>query len=1263
MGSGSVKRILPPGTRIAGYLIEAEVGQGAMAVVYRARQLNLDRPVALKILADELAANQEFVRRFFNEARAAAALSHAHIVQAYDAGVAEGGIPFFAMEYVEGETLLQRIRRQGYVRPGPGIEVALDIADALNYGWQRQGLTHGDIKPENIMINQAGETKLADFGLAKVAGHDFSGSDILLTPLYAPPEMIRGERRGKGDCRSDIYAFGATLYHLFGGSPPFPGEKAQEVMQRHLTETLEPLRQRNPAVPRRISDLVEVLLRKAPAERPGDWEAVLRSLRDIRKALTEPPGAAVVTAPATHLKLTAGAVRSAHAAVFPVRRRHAPWWVAAAILLFVAGVAGLAVVRHGQSAGSAAASPAAAPGEPPPAPDPAGGGNSVASWDEVQRQVLAERDPERALALLERFAEHRAAQDLPAAYGNLLAEQRAAVARHQGTPPPTGGAEAAGSASLPPLKAPGTSPPGPAVAGLDAKGRTEPPADTEGPPASAAAADETPAGSPAVPSTDVPVTPGDRPADAFVAYMGKLAGLECRFPLHLEEPMKDGQDWLLSFTADSAEGATVAFVVNTALPALEEALPKLVANAAALAGMKLPGRQYSACTVATLDMEGIALREQTRYGVVARKLAWQRLDGAPALILYLSQRTAGRAPSWSDRRPYLALALFSRNGKLYEDAVKSLPDAPEKADWDRLQTLLSRGAGEAKALRAWQRALEARRAGEWTAAYGLLLELQATRTAVAERYGERARKLAAELSAGVPGVAGGRLVREGASLLDTDANGALVRLLLAGNRYGAADFPERSGLDDLRRRAVAALPLEEWQRQQAQRQPQQIIVPFARGAAPGIPSLAARLHQAAAGSNAGDKPEPNSPLSTLEGPALLELGDWAGAERLLSKLRDSAMAALPPAARAATWFSRGLIESRSGVVKERAIAEELCRCSRELTDKADSEFVLLPQVLALEYGIFLRGGEADLQPYLAQAGPLTPRGPTPNLRSRLILNLATLGLDRGQTEAATRLLVPVFGTPEAPAQWGLSAGELTLLRLATAPSAEPRALLSALAELDAKGSTEWDLRLVASMALARAPLDEGVWRILNEWISLQGMSFGPVGGTAVYDLAVARTGQCLAGGDLKGAAATAAWALALAYPCMAPYYARLTFCRWGVARLQGVAGQHELAEQVEAASSANRQEKALSRLFLSEAQRGKAREVVAGNTEGKFWFEWLMATERLGSAAAKDGRRGPERLTASGLPRAERVLAAGLVAWSAGASPAAAGQERAQPPP
>ena len=1271
MAVATAKRILSPGARIAGYRIEAEIGHGAMAVVYRARQLNLDRPVALKVLSDELAANHEFVSRFFNEARAAAALSHAHIVQAYDAGIAEGGIHFFAMEYVEGETLQQRIRRQGYVRPGPGIEMAIDVADALNYGWLRQRLTHGDIKPDNIMINQAGDSKLADFGLAKVDGHDFTGSDIMLTPLYAAPEVIRGEQ-AKGDCRSDIYSFGATLYDMFGGTPPFPGEKAQEVMQRHLNETLEPLRQRNPAVPGRISDLVGGLLRKDAAERPADWEAVLASLRDVRKALTEPPASKLLVAGASPIKLRA--VRQARPTLTVPQRRGLGRWVALGILLLLAGSAAVVVAKRRPGVRppprTLVAPSAASAGPAPVTALPASGRTVAEPWEEVRRQTLAESDPERALARLEDFAKSHAGEELPTAYAALLAKCQGEVRKRSAALDPAAGAPGEertsegpeAVAGLPSETAPGAAPgalegaEGAALA-VPAEGRSDPEKTLPEPTGAVSAA--------AVQGQDL-VTPSDLRTDAFVAYMGRLASFEYRLPLRLEATMKEGQEWLLNFNQDSAERAAVAFVLSTVLPALDEALPKLVANPNALVGMKIPGREYKDCTVASIDVKEIMLREQTQYGVVSRKLAWQRLDNPAALILHLSQKLALRGASWGDRRPFLALMLLSRNAKLFDDAVRDLPEAPERADWERLRTGLTRATAESEALRLWQKALEARRESEGTAAYRLLLKLQATRSGVSERYGERVGKLTAELALGVPEVAGGALVRESAAQVDADAATALVKILLASTRYGAADFPEKADLESLRRRAVAGLPEEAWVRQYLQplrRQPQDLILPFARPASPGIPSLAMRMLQAQGESSDNGAAAQADKLAILEGPSLLELGDWAGAERLVSKWQANALAPLPPPARAAAWFSRGLTDSRFGVTNERAITEALRQCSRELADKADSEFVLLPQVLALEYGLFLRCGDADVQSYLSSTEALKPRGPTADLRCRLILDLAALSLDRRQAETVGRLSAAVLATLASAADWGLDDLEVALVRLAMARSKDAKALGAAMAKLDVRVSTEWHLRLVVSAALAREPLDEGVWRSANEWINEKGMSFGPVGGTAVYDLALARIGQLLAADNLKGADDTAAWALALTYPCMAPYYARLTFVRWGLARLRRGAGNRELSEQVEAAAAANREEKTLARLFRGEAQRDKAKEAVRDHAEGKFWFDWLTATERLGGVGNKEARKSLERFGSSRLPRAEQILANGVVDWGERSSPGNPGQGRGKPTP
>ncbi|OGV81086.1 MAG: hypothetical protein A3K19_17305 [Lentisphaerae bacterium RIFOXYB12_FULL_65_16] len=271
------------GTIINGYRIERELGHGSMAVVYLANQINLQRLVAFKVLSATLAQNPEFVERFLNEARSAAALSHQNLVLAYDAGVA-GDTYYFVMEYVEGENLDFRIRRDGALPHGVALSMATAIAAALDYGWRKKKLTHGDIKPENIMVDKAGTPKVADFGLAKVTGHETEGrraSGILLTPAYAAPEVIRG-RRVANDCRADIYSFGATLYHMLVGYPPFPGTDADVVMKQHLTDPIIPPLDRNPAVPLITSDFVCWLLEKEPERRPQSWEEVTRHLKKVR---------------------------------------------------------------------------------------------------------------------------------------------------------------------------------------------------------------------------------------------------------------------------------------------------------------------------------------------------------------------------------------------------------------------------------------------------------------------------------------------------------------------------------------------------------------------------------------------------------------------------------------------------------------------------------------------------------------------------------------------------------------------------------------------------------------------------------------------------------------------------------------------------------------------------------------------------------------------------------------------------------------------
>ncbi len=272
--------LFPEGTVIGEFRLESLIGRGAMAAVYRAVQISLERPVAVKILPHEFANDSDFVERFFNEAKAAAALSHPHIVQAYDAGITDENVCYFAMEFVEGENLLEKIDREGTMHCTMALQIMLDMARALAYGWYSQKLNHGDLKPANIMLNQRGEAKLADFGLAKIGELETEDDGIMLTPLYAAPEMIMGENEGS-DCRTDIYSYGATLYHLLTGMPPFPGEDPEEVMDKQVYAPLVPVSECNSTIPEDVCDAVSWMLNKNPHKRPQSWEQVIGEMEEL----------------------------------------------------------------------------------------------------------------------------------------------------------------------------------------------------------------------------------------------------------------------------------------------------------------------------------------------------------------------------------------------------------------------------------------------------------------------------------------------------------------------------------------------------------------------------------------------------------------------------------------------------------------------------------------------------------------------------------------------------------------------------------------------------------------------------------------------------------------------------------------------------------------------------------------------------------------------------------------------------------------------
>ena len=274
---------IAPGTIIGGFKIILELGRGSNGIVYLARQLSLERDVALKVLTDERSRDEIFVDDFFREARAAAALNHPSIVQGYDAGLTDDGIYFFAMELIDGETVETKIEREGALDFTETVNIVLHIAEALEYAWERQKLTHGDIKPANIIINRHGDAKLADLGLAKSA-YEESAAEVMATPMYAAPELIRGDAV-RVDVKTDIYSFGITLYHMLAGEPPFNEEDPEKVMDMHLNDKHEPLAEifKISNFPKDFSDFVDRLIAKDPAERPESWSEIVAFLKNSSK--------------------------------------------------------------------------------------------------------------------------------------------------------------------------------------------------------------------------------------------------------------------------------------------------------------------------------------------------------------------------------------------------------------------------------------------------------------------------------------------------------------------------------------------------------------------------------------------------------------------------------------------------------------------------------------------------------------------------------------------------------------------------------------------------------------------------------------------------------------------------------------------------------------------------------------------------------------------------------------------------------------------
>ncbi|MFO0813138.1 MAG: serine/threonine-protein kinase [Gemmatales bacterium] len=265
---------------IGDFTVMKKLGQGGMGAVFKAKQLSLDREVALKVLARHLADDEKFVSRFEREARVMAKLDHGNIIRCYHIGK-ELGLHYLAMEYVDGCSLQDLIDKNGKLSVADALYVALRVADALQYAHELN-MVHRDIKPDNVLISKKGVVKVADLGLAKPVNDDLSMTASGVgagTPHYMAPEQMRSAKDVDG--RADIYALGAMMYVMLTGKKPFDGETLVRLLEQKEKGRLEPARKLNPKVPDKLDLMIEKMMTKSLTARYQTCAEVMRDLEGL----------------------------------------------------------------------------------------------------------------------------------------------------------------------------------------------------------------------------------------------------------------------------------------------------------------------------------------------------------------------------------------------------------------------------------------------------------------------------------------------------------------------------------------------------------------------------------------------------------------------------------------------------------------------------------------------------------------------------------------------------------------------------------------------------------------------------------------------------------------------------------------------------------------------------------------------------------------------------------------------------------------------
>ena len=316
------------------YLIEAEIGRGAMGVVYRAYDPQIGRQVAIKTISltgQEFADEQEYRARFLREVRAAGRLSHPGVVTIFDAGQdPETEEPYLVMEYVTGEPLSKVLGRNRKLSLRLALQYAQEVAEALDYA-HNQGVVHRDIKPANILITEDGHAKIADFGVAWLRQEITQVGEVVGSPAYMAPEQMSGKQ---GDARSDLFSLGVVLYSMITGFRPFQGNSAKTVVFKVMNIEPVPVTSFQTEVSPELDAIVSRAIAKDPEDRYPSGAALARALQNFREAGSAPTDTASFMTPSLHADASGGSKKNAFAS-----KPHMRYSLPAAILLVA--IAGL----------------------------------------------------------------------------------------------------------------------------------------------------------------------------------------------------------------------------------------------------------------------------------------------------------------------------------------------------------------------------------------------------------------------------------------------------------------------------------------------------------------------------------------------------------------------------------------------------------------------------------------------------------------------------------------------------------------------------------------------------------------------------------------------------------------------------------------------------------------------------------------------------------------------------------------------------------